>query len=174
MQSRCTLEPEDLIASSLTQLMARGLNSPHCEPLHSFPHSMAAGFPRANKKRENKQEVAVPFMAWPRKLHTITLLYSNSLEWTSPGTSLVVQWLRLHARNVGGLSSIPGQGTRSYMSQRKILNPATKIKDPNTATKSQHSQIKINIFLNKEANQFMFTGREMRLPFSKRGAFMNL
>ena len=86
----------------------------------------------------------------------------------------MVQWLRLCAPNVGGLSSIPGEGTRSYMSQRKILNPATKIEDPNTATKTQYSQIKINIFLNKEVNQFTFTGREMRLPFSKRGAFMNL
>ncbi|TEA42709.1 hypothetical protein DBR06_SOUSAS1610227, partial [Sousa chinensis] len=27
--------------------------------------------------------------------------------------SLVVQWLRLHAPNTGGLGSIPGQGTRS-------------------------------------------------------------
>ena len=26
------------------------------------------------------------------------------------GTSLVVQWLRLHAPNSGGLGSIPGQG----------------------------------------------------------------
>ena len=31
------------------------------------------------------------------------------------GTSLVVQGLRLHAPNAGGLSSIPGQGTRSHM-----------------------------------------------------------
>ncbi|TEA31633.1 hypothetical protein DBR06_SOUSAS7710076, partial [Sousa chinensis] len=31
--------------------------------------------------------------------------------------SLVVQWLRLHARNTGGLGSIPGQGTRSHMPQ---------------------------------------------------------
>ena len=28
------------------------------------------------------------------------------------GTSLVVQWLRLHAPNAGGLGSIPGQGTK--------------------------------------------------------------
>ena len=33
------------------------------------------------------------------------------------GTSLVVQWLRLHAPTVGGPGSIPGQGTRSYMLQ---------------------------------------------------------
>ena len=28
------------------------------------------------------------------------------------GTSLVFQWLRLHAPNAGGLGSIPGRGTR--------------------------------------------------------------
>ena len=33
------------------------------------------------------------------------------------GTSLVVQWLRLHAPNAGGLRSIPGQGTRSRKPQ---------------------------------------------------------
>ena len=30
---------------------------------------------------------------------------------------LVVQWLRLHASNAGGLGSIPGQGNRSHVSQ---------------------------------------------------------
>ena len=34
---------------------------------------------------------------------------------TRIGTSLVVQRLRLHAPNAGGLGSIPGQGTRSHM-----------------------------------------------------------
>ena len=31
------------------------------------------------------------------------------------GTSLVVQWLRVHGPNAEGLGSIPGQGTRSHM-----------------------------------------------------------
>ena len=34
---------------------------------------------------------------------------------TPLGTSQVVQWLRLHASNAGGMGLIPGQGTRSYM-----------------------------------------------------------
>ena len=38
------------------------------------------------------------------------------------GTSLAVQWLRLHAPNAGGLGSIFGQGTRSHMPQ---LRPGT-------------------------------------------------
>ena len=33
------------------------------------------------------------------------------------GTSLVVQWLRFHAPNAGGLGSIPEWGTRSHMQQ---------------------------------------------------------
>ena len=37
-------------------------------------------------------------------------------------TSLVVQWLRLHAFNAGDPGSIPGQGTRSHMLQ---LSPST-------------------------------------------------
>ena len=35
------------------------------------------------------------------------------------GTSLVVQWLRPHTPNARGPSSIPSQGTRSHMPQRK-------------------------------------------------------
>ena len=34
-----------------------------------------------------------------------------------PGTSLVVQWLRVHDPNACGPSSIPGQETRSHMPQ---------------------------------------------------------
>ena len=37
------------------------------------------------------------------------------------GTSLVVQWLRLRSPNAGAPGLIPGQGTRSCMLQRKIL-----------------------------------------------------
>ena len=44
-----------------------------------------------------------------------------------PGTSLVVQWVRLHAPNAGGLGLIPGWGTRSRM-------PATT-KSPHATTK---------------------------------------
>ena len=54
------------------------------------------------------------------------------------GTSLMVQFLRLHAAKTGGLGLIPGQGTRSHMLQLKFShatakkNPTcfTKIKDP--------------------------------------------
>ena len=36
------------------------------------------------------------------------------------GTSLVVQWLRLHASIAGGLDVIHGQGTASHTPQLKI------------------------------------------------------
>ena len=42
-------------------------------------------------------------------------------------TSLVVQWLKLHTPNAGGLGSIPGQGTRSHMHAAiKSLHATTK------------------------------------------------
>ena len=37
------------------------------------------------------------------------------------GTSLVVQWLRLHALNAQDLGSIPGWGTRFHMPQLRVL-----------------------------------------------------
>ena len=45
-----------------------------------------------------------------------------------PGTSLVVQWLRLHAPNAGGLGLIPGQETRFHMPQLKY--PVRGNEDP--------------------------------------------
>ena len=38
---------------------------------------------------------------------------SHSVDmWKSQGTSLVVQWLRLHASNTGSMGSIPGLKTK--------------------------------------------------------------
>ena len=54
------------------------------------------------------------------------------------GTSLVVQWLRLHAPNAGGLGSMPDQETRSFMLQLRVRMPQLKI--PNAATKAWCSQ----------------------------------
>ena len=39
---------------------------------------------------------------------------------------LVIQWLRFHTPNAGGLCSIPGQGTKSHMPQLKIPQVAPK------------------------------------------------
>ena len=79
----------------------------------------------------------------------------------------MVQWLRLHAPNAGGLGSIPGQGTRSHMPQVRVRMPQLRVcmpqlkiphattkdpacrnggptlamKIPRAATKTRHSQI---------------------------------
>ena len=73
-------------------------------------------------------------------------------KWHGPGTSLMVQWLRLHASNAGGAGSIPDQGTRSHMPQLKIPHASTKdpaclnkdwrAKIPQAATKTPNSQNK--------------------------------
>ena len=55
------------------------------------------------------------------------------------GTSLLVQWLRLHTPNAGDQGSIPGQGTRSHMLQLRARMP--QLKTPQAATKTRHSQI---------------------------------
>ena len=55
------------------------------------------------------------------------------------GTSLLVQWLTLHAPNAGDQGSIPGQGTRSHMLQLRARMPQLKI--PQAATETRHSQI---------------------------------
>ena len=64
------------------------------------------------------------------KLHSLHSKSTSGLIYTAElghqkynmGTSLVIQWLRLFAPNVGGLDLIPGQGTRSHMLQ---LGPST-------------------------------------------------
>ena len=48
---------------------------------------------------------------------------------TAVGTSLVVQWLRLHIPKAGDLDSIPGQGTRFRMCQ---LSPVAEKKKKKT------------------------------------------
>ena len=65
----------------------------------------------------------------------------QGLLYKGTGTSLMVQWLRLHTPNAGDPGSIPGQGTGAHMAQIRvgmlqlnILRASTKIKDATTAT----------------------------------------
>ena len=39
------------------------------------------------------------------------------------GTTLVVQWLRLHTPDAGALGWIPAWGTKSYLPQLRVLTP---------------------------------------------------
>ena len=45
------------------------------------------------------------------------------------GTSLMVQWLRLHAPNVGGVGLIPGQGTRGFPGGLVVRNLPANVED---------------------------------------------
>ena len=69
-----------------------------------------------------------------------------SSKWDLPGTSLVVQWLRLCIPKAGGPGWIPDQGSRSHMLQLRVRMLQMKI--PHVApkitcavTKTWHSQI---------------------------------
>ena len=79
------------------------------------------------------------------KFQSVVGMVARVLQKFLPGTSLMVQWLRLCALNVGGLGSIPGQATRSHMLQLTVRMPKQKILD--TATKTWHNQI--NKYLQK-------------------------
>ena len=54
---------------------------------------------------------------------TEQLHFSSFHKTATPGTSLVVQWLRIHSPNAGGPGPIPGQGTRTQMLQLRVCKP---------------------------------------------------
>ena len=49
----------------------------------------------------------------------------------------MVQWLRLHTPNAGGLGLIPGQGNRSHMPQLRVRMP--QLKTPRAIEKIEDS-----------------------------------
>ena len=75
------------------------------------------------------------------------------------GTSLVVQWLRLHVPYAKGLGLIPHQGTRSHRLQLRVFLPQLKI--PRVATKTWCSQINKN----KPTKKALLTPCPLRLLF---------
>ena len=52
----------------------------------------------------------------------------SQIQSKSSGTSLVILWLAHHTPNAGGLTLIPGRGTRSHMLQIEIPHASRKIK----------------------------------------------
>ena len=60
--------------------------------------------------------------------------YSIVIKEMTTGTYLVVKWLRPHAPDAGAQSD-PGQGTRSHMSQLKVLDPVPLNKQINIKNK---------------------------------------
>ena len=71
------------------------------------------------------------------------------------GISLVVQWLRLLAVNVGDPDSILGQGTRSHMKQLRVRRP--QLKTLSVATKTSQGKKK------KRLESFSHTQLQRRL-----------
>ena len=61
------------------------------------------------------------------------------LKTVQSGTSLVVQWLTLHAPKARGLGFIPAQGTRFHMLQLKSSHAKTR--DPARCDKDQRFQV---------------------------------
>ena len=57
------------------------------------------------------------------------------------GTLLVVQWLGVSAPSAGGLGSIPGQETRSHVTQLKSHKLQQRLKIDRAATRGQCSQV---------------------------------
>ena len=88
-------------------------------------------FPSRPKKKERDKNSFPPCMS-----RLLPCLLKNN--WRG-GTSLVVQWLRLHAPNARGMGSIPGQGTRSHMPPLRVHMPQLKIL--HATTKARCSQI---------------------------------
>ena len=62
---------------------------------------------------------------WSAIVHGVTKGRTR-LSDSTPGPSLVAQWLRVCTPNAGDLGSTPAQGTRSHTLQLKILHAATK------------------------------------------------
>ena len=67
------------------------------------------------------------FLQWIFSICTLNFFFFFNFK-KALGTSLAVQWLRLHVPTTGGPDLIPrfGQGSSSYMPKRKNLNAATK------------------------------------------------
>ena len=74
---------------------------------------------------------------WPqRKKITMTEIRS-----AQDGTSLVVQWPKLHTRNAGDLGSIPGQGTKLLHAQPEPKSVCHKAeKEPCARGKLPHAE----------------------------------
>ena len=60
----------------------------------------------------------------------LLIIIEMQIKTTMRGTSLVVQQLRLHAPNAGGLGSVPSQGTRSHMLQLRVHVPQLRVHMP--------------------------------------------
>ena len=84
------------------------------------------------------------------------------------GTSLMVQWLRLHIPNAGGPGLIPGRGTRSHMPQLRVCMLQRRSKIPCAATKTRPSKKK-----KKRVSKNKYLKREKLLEIKHLSVNMN-
>ena len=117
---------EQMQREEIQLLRIRALSSPLCsqQDLHllNFP-SLKWGWSSHKSAHENKPKSLVSHH--PGEMNGIILSKTHNFR-----TSLMVQWLRYHAPNVGGPGLIPGQGTGSPMPQVKIPHAVMKIRVP--------------------------------------------
>ena len=66
-------------------------------------------------KSVTEKDISKQFHNTPQKARHTRLNEFLQIKDAATGISLVVQWVRLHTPNSGGLGSITGQGTRSHM-----------------------------------------------------------
>lgn len=116
-----------------TQVMDVGIslssNTPstfcHCNSMLSLQawHFYIVCLEKMLPERNTVLKIVLYFTTWLPHGHFRVLVW-RSRQARKRGPVLgppLVQWLRLHTSNTGGLGSIFGQGTRSYMSQLKEL-----------------------------------------------------
>ena len=122
------------------QTLSINLSESHCLDTHSshFSGNVLLCF---TQDAEQRGETSHSTSAWPFQTFKVSKFSWSiknpwwcagsqlhySLQNQFQGTSLVVQWLRFQAPRPGGPSSIPGQGTRSHMLQRRVHVPQLRL-----------------------------------------------
>ena len=77
----------------------------------------------------------------PINLIVQTIIFLNNKKILMSGTSLVVQWLRLHTPNAGGPGSIPGEPTGCHVLQLLNKSPYASMRILHAATKTHTFKI---------------------------------
>ena len=106
----------DPCTSSMPFICSAALGHPSASLSLGLPSSITWGIHTTSLKRCGYQATAAWCGGGQPAYDGGSLSFSFLVKWeqsdTHLKTSLVVWWLRLHTSNAGGMSSIPGQGTK--------------------------------------------------------------